>query len=281
MAILEHSEGKVQNDGKGPRSLPCLFSNNSNEIPLGSLELSAAKRRSATALAHNVKYMCDKYSIQNIGFLTLTFADHVTDYREATKRLNTLKTGVLNERYPIHLRIMERQKNGRIHFHILINVGNDIRTGFDFDGIARRDYRSASKTLRAEWAFWRTTAKKYGFGRTELMPIRSSSEAVGRYLGKYISKHIGNTRADEDKGARLVEYSRGARMHSTNFQYATEKSKLWRRKVEKFAQIMWEASITLDPVSGEMPPLTFENFNQYLGPKWAYHWRDVILSLEV
>ena len=41
-------------------------------------------------------------------------------------------------------------------------------------------------------------------------PIKSTSEGISKYVGKYIGKHM-ESRLDEDKGARLVEYSRGAR----------------------------------------------------------------------
>jgi hypothetical protein len=64
-------------------------------------------------------------------------------------------------------------------------------------------YRSASDYLRREWKFWRVTAPKYGFGRTELLPIKRTAEGVASYVAKYIAKHIGQ-RLPADKGARLV-----------------------------------------------------------------------------
>ncbi|MFK1781739.1 hypothetical protein, partial [Klebsiella pneumoniae] len=68
--------------------LPCLFRNNSTEIssktppePLSPLafELSTNLKKSASALAWNVQYFVDTYGLSNVGFLTLTFRDHVTD----------------------------------------------------------------------------------------------------------------------------------------------------------------------------------------------------------
>ena len=70
-------------------------------------------------------------------------------------------------------------------------VIEDIRTGFHFAAVKRGDYRSASAYLRREWRFWRATAPKYGFGRTELLPIKKTAEGVAKYVGKYIAKHIG------------------------------------------------------------------------------------------
>jgi len=75
-------------------------------------------------------------------------------------------------------------------------------TGCDFTAIATRDYRSASAALKSEWEFWRETAPRYGFGRTELMPIKSTAEGISKYVGKYIAKHI-DARIEKDKGAIL------------------------------------------------------------------------------
>ncbi|MBV2341180.1 hypothetical protein, partial [Escherichia coli] len=46
---------------------------------------------SASALAWNVQYFVDTYGLSNVGFLTLTFRDHVTDPKEAQRRLTPSK----------------------------------------------------------------------------------------------------------------------------------------------------------------------------------------------
>lgn len=217
--------------------------------------------------------MASRWGLERLGFLTLTFAQHITDPKEAQRRLNNLSTGVLRDRYPDgFIRVYERQKSGRIHYHLLVVLHQDVRTGVEFDRFAQGDYRTASAYLRSEWSFWRKTAKSYGFGRTELMPIRSTEEGIGRYVGKYIGKHHA-TRKEEDKGVRLVEYSRGGRMATTRFGWSSENASFWRCKVRLFAQIMRER--TGHPIN-EMSDLTF-----YLGPRWAYHYRDFIFSLPV
>lgn len=248
-------------------SLPCLFSNISTEKNINS----TSHRKSANALSWNVSYFCERFSIENLGFLTLTFADHVTDCKEAQKRLNSLLSHVIKPRYGDYVGVLERQRSGRIHYHLLVNVGFDVRTGFDFSAIANQDYKSASPGLRSEWSFWRKTAKSYRFGRTELMPVRSSSEAIGRYVGKYIGKHM-DSRHPEDKNARLVRYSAGARVASTRFMFFTEGSAAWRAKVAVFAEIV---------SSRTGCPATFDGLRSALGPRWAHHNRDFIASLPV
>jgi len=248
--------------------LPCLNSNNSTGTQQSS-RLSVQHRKSAAALGWNVRALCQQHGIQRVGFLTLTFADHVTDVREASKRFNSLASHVLKGRYVDWVRVLERQKSGRIHYHLLVVLADDIRTGVDFARLEARDYSTAGKGLRAEWAFWRSTARKYRFGRTELLPIKSTEEAIGRYVGKYIAKHL-EARKDEDKGARLVAYSTGARMAVTRFSWTSTGAREWRRKVRVFAWMMFQ--------SQGIPP-TMHGLRVALGPRWAYKWREFILAL--
>ena len=133
--------------------LPCLNRNNSNE-PI----LTGAQRRTAFALSFNVESMAKKHGIECLLFNTLTFRDHITDIREAQRRFNSLRTGVLKRRYLDFIVVVERQKSGRIHYHILAATAHDMRTGFSFEAAAAGDYRSARAALRAEWAFARDGA---------------------------------------------------------------------------------------------------------------------------
>lgn len=248
-------------------SLPCLSSNNCNEQ--GSARLSTQHRKAASALAWNVQAMAEKWGIERLGFLTLTFRDHVLDGAEAQRRFRSLRTGVLNKRYRAWMRVLERQKSGRIHYHLVVVLDDDIRQGVDFAAIAAGDYRTSGEALRREWAFWRRTAPRYRFGRTELLPVISTAEGIARYVGKYISKHM-DAREEGDKGLRLVEYSRGARVVSTRFAWATENAATWRAKLGLFARMVAK-------VKGGKPSL--HNITEKLGPRWAYHHRDFILSL--
>jgi hypothetical protein len=209
--------------------LPCLYSNNSIENIL-----TGGQKRTAFALTENVKMMAEKYGIERLLFNTLTFRDHVVDIKEAQRRFNSLRSNVLKGRYLDFITVVERQKSGRIHFHLLAAVKDDVRTGFDFAAAEAGDYRSACAALRSEWAFWRRTAKEYGFGRTEQMPVKSDAECMAKYVGKYIAKHI-EQRREDDKGARLVRYSDGARHCSTRFAWNGPMAKEWRKKLRSFA----------------------------------------------
>lgn len=253
-----------------PAGLPCLSSNNCTETPLRTL--SQQHRKSACALAWNVQALVDRYGIEAVGFLTLTFADPVMCPKAAQQRFHSLATHVLKSRYREYIRVSERQKSGRLHYHLLVVMpdGIDIRTGCDFDAFARGVYRSAPPALRAEWTAWRVTAPRYRFGRTELLPVRSTSEGIARYVGKYISKGVAN-RNSMDHGARLVEYSRGARIANTKFAWATSGATAWRNKVALFARIV--------VFQQGIEPVTYDDLSVLLGRDWAYRHRDFIAAL--
>jgi hypothetical protein len=252
--------------------LPCrsLETTQSRTVPKG---LTGPHRKVASALAWNVAHLCQQFGTERVGFLTLTFADHVTDVREASRRFNSLATNVLKKRYGHFIRVLERQKNGRIHYHLLVALPDDIRTGADFDEFAKGKghYGSANNHLKREWAFWRKTAPFYGFGRTELMPIRSDAAALGQYVGKYIGKHL-DQREERDKGARLVSYSGDARMATSKHMRLEKPSTEWRAKCLTFCRMI--AAGKPHARIETMDDLRFE-----LGPRWSYHWRDFILGL--
>lgn len=44
----------------------------------------------------------------------------------------------------------------------------------------------------------------------------------------------------EDKGVRLVEYSRGARIANTRFAWMSPSAKLWRQKLGGFIHMLQE-----------------------------------------
>lgn len=251
----------------GPGALPCQNINNCIETPLMDAvnRLTSGHRKTAFALKENVERLSKKYGVERLGFLTLTFADHVVCAKQAGRRFHSLSTNVLGKRYRETIAVLERMKSGRIHYHLLVVLPVDVRTGFDFAEAAKGVYTSAGQSLRAEWAFWRGTAKKYGFGRTELLPVKSSGEAIACYVGKYIAKHIGH-REERDKGVRLVRYSKGASYAGTRFMFESIRSRLWRHQVGLFAK----ANGCADEFA----------LAEKFGVRWAWFKRADIMAIE-
>jgi hypothetical protein len=251
------------------RSLETTQSNGAGKATPAALV--GPRKKVALSLSWNVAHLCKQHGIERVGFLTLTFADHVTEAREAQRRFNSLATNILRKRYPAFVAVLERQKSGRIHYHLLVVLPDDIRTGIDFDAIRQGDYRTANKALRLEWAYWRKTAPVYRFGRTELLPIKSDADALGQYVGKYIAKGQA-FRTESDKGVRLVRYSGGARMATCKFAELSTYPTEWRAKVCTF---VWQmAEVYPHRRIRDMDDLAF-----HFGKRWAYEWRDYILAL--
>jgi len=255
--------------GAAASPLPCLSSNNSIERLKDFNVLTGGHKRTAYVLSSEIQNLAADFGIERLGFLTLTFRDHVTDIREAQRRFNSLNSNVIKKRYQRAMGVWERQKSGRIHFHLVIVTKVDIRQGFNFDGIANRDYSSASPAIRSEWAFWRETAPKYRFGRTELLPVKSTAEGIARYVGKYVSKHVGE-RSEKDKGARVVRfigYKPGDRKFSSKFSWNTDRAWLWRRKVEAFCH--------------QHGYRNTDDLALDFGPRWAYRLQETILGIKL
>ena len=143
-----------------------LSRNNSTkeEEPSRVNVLTGGHKRIAHVLYTEIMALVERFGIERLGLLTLTFADNVQTVKEARRRFNSLATHVLRSRYERAIVVLERQKSGRIHFHLLAVLASDIRTGLNFEEVRQRNYRSACPQLRAEWKFWRETAPEYGFG---------------------------------------------------------------------------------------------------------------------
>jgi hypothetical protein len=221
-----------------------------------------------------------KWGENNVAFLTLTFADKVRCPKTAQKRWHSLRTHIIKKRYLDYLLVFERTEKGYIHYHVLVALDFDARTGFNFDlylrlraSKSRNSHLWSTLTPRGgrlsqEWAFWRDKAPRYQFGRTEMLPIRSTAEAVGRYLGGYIAKHLA-FRQSRDKRVRLVRYKAGgARTHYPGKSATTGRAWLWRRKVRAFASML---GLRKD----------LEALRSRLGKRWAYRYRTQIMAVRL
>lgn len=271
-AAATSSQGGVAAAGASatapPLSLSMSHNSNEDEPPQVN-RLTGSQRRMAHVLSLEIVEMARRFGLEKLGFLTLTFSDQVTAMDDAQRRFNSLNTGILRARYSRSIGVWERQKSGRLHVHLVVAAAHDIRTGVDFEAIQRRDYRSAGPHLRAEWAFWRRTAPKYRFGRTELLPVRTTGEGIARYVGGYIRKGI-EGKLPEDSGRRVVRfigYHRGDRRASAQFAWNTDNGWLWRQKLGKFA-----ASVGARD-TGDLARL--------FGARWAFNLQAAILSIPI
>lgn len=260
--------------GEAGEADPVLYLN--SNISIETPQLSPYHQKSAFALSENVGRFCSLYGLENCGFLTLTFPDNVKCHLEASRRFNSMNSNFLSTFYGEWIWGRERQKRGAWHYHIIIQCKGDIRTGFDWEEYRSwiTDYQAGKKRrlktgnplLRSLWDLNNRAFSRYGFGRVELLPIRSTSEAVAKYVGKYISKQIGQ-RPEEDKGVRLTGHSAGFIASKPTFSWNSEGAKKWRKNLELFALFACGCRDHGD-------------FLQKAPRRWAYTFRDDIMSYD-
>lgn len=233
---------KIEN-GTAQEVLPCLKCNNSiGSSPRGKdaqvNRLTSYNLKQSYILQLSVERLIRNHGLDYVGFLTLTFPDNKLDNHEASRRFNSLNNNFLKDRsvFGDWICVKERQKRGSWHYHLLIVLNRDIRSGINWRKVGK-SYRhfGFNPFLRMIWAELRENLPKYGFGRSELLPIRTNGEGIAKYLSKYIGKHIAN-RKPQDRGVRLVTYSRGWLRDGLNFQWNSAGAKKWREAVAKLAE---------------------------------------------
>ncbi len=239
--------------------------------------------------------MVARNGINRIGFVTLTFRENLTDFKEAQRRFNSLRTHVLADLCLEFITAVERQGRGAIHYHLCAAFADDIRTGFNFDACwAASDERatngqtplfysyqqayfaSASPSLRAIWKLFRDKAPEYGFGRCETLPVKSNTQAVARYVGSYVGREAAK-REKRDKGMRSLRYSLGRtefldsngnqssfsnRKVSARFSWVDGAGRFWRLGCAVFAQVLGHS-----------------DFEAALGKRWAWSTKEIIGEL--
>ena len=265
---------------EGVGSPSCLFSNNSIEHPeSGPIKLSSYHKKQAQTLYSNVDRLVriESRSIDYVAFLTLTFQENIKDHKQAYDRFRSFNSNFLasHQIYGQWISVKEHQARGAWHFHMIIQLTEDIRTGFDFDQYddwlkgprKKGTFPTGNAQLRSLWAELDSVLPDYGFGRIfTLEPIKSNAEAVSRYVGKYVSKQIGQ-RPESDKGVRLINYSKGWVKNSVNMAWFNENSKLWRKKVAIFARIHGCQELY--------------QLSEKLGSDWAYKYTQEIVEIEI
>jgi len=271
-----YSNNCIENAQKGSQAKSSDLEKIDAITALTSL-LSPYHKKSAQTLFLNVQRLIEKeaQSVDHVGFLTLTFPDSVTCNKEASRRFHSFQTNYLakHEAFGKWVNQKERQKGrgrkegnaGAWHYHLVITLNGDIRSGVNWEELAKGNYRSASPYLRSIWKDLRDNLEKYGFGRSELLPIRTNAEMMARYIGKYVSKHIGQ-REENDKGVRLTSYSGDWVKNSVKFAWNTQNAHEWRRKLAKFAKSLGCSELY--------------QLSEKLGPGWVYKYLEDIIAID-
>lgn len=280
----------------GDRPLPCLFNDNSDNYSVNGLSetakierkkwcpLTSSQKKNAHAVMSNVCHVVEQFGVERCGFLTITFGAQggLLTFRETQRRVNNFVRRHLGELFPVRIRVVEFQRSGMPHYHLLVVCSGDVRTGFDFDfydemrhywsvgrksGLARpQGTLGRNELLVSLHERLRQHGPCYGVGRMELVPIRSCGVAVGRYIGGYMAKGV-PAKTDEHKGVRFVSYSKEVdRVYKGAFAWV-EFGREWRAKLGK-----WAAQYGCE---------SMEDVTRMFGPRWAHKYREIIMGLEI
>ncbi len=276
--------------------LPCLRSNicigepQTEPIPQNekapSIPVAKSAYKTEFCLKTNIEMAAERFGIGHLAFFTPTFAKPIYSAKIAQQRMHSLLTNVIRPRYgDRYIAVFERHESGAIHFHFVVYVQKDIRNGFDwiaageaYEAQKQRDFLRARKMwsaavekaengefLRKEWAFWREMKRRYRWlGRCELLPIKSTAEAIARYTGGYISKHMQH-RKEEDKGVNLVRYGKGMHWAKSRLAFNSPRCWLWRERLKQFA---------FQNGCGSMEALA----NKF-GSRWAYRCAPAVVAM--
>ena len=265
---------------------------NASQPKVWSPKSKTAKKQKT--LTGNVQYWADKFGVETLGFLTLTFKENLRDRREAQRRWDNLNRTIRRDgKFSVLVKVLEVQKRGAIHYHLLVRLQEDIRTGFDWEAFKRageayqakdreegkkqtKIYASSAKShLRHLWGYMRTKCKSHGFGRSELMPIEYPNN-IGSYLGKYLNKddqgrENGNwANVEMTKGMRRVSYGqKEIKTHSANFDWVKHPTgkPIWRHKLKEWAE--YRGFRDLDEIRKDF------------GKNWSHHNFSEIMHVDM
>ena len=292
----EHTEG-AEAEARAARpapALPCQRSNNciekeDEEYGSPSESLSPYRRKCRHRLIMAVEWMVEKYGINYVGLLTLTFgvpgsgrgSQATKELREQAKdldfvqnRWHSLNTNIIAKRYPDWICIPEPHKDGVWHLHDVVALKVDIRTGTDVETLTnyslpawkRRGKHLRNEALAAEWRALREIACRYRFGRIELLPIKKTGAALARYLAGYLSKSF--RVIPPGKRHRLVRLSRGiSRQFSMAFSIWNLGNLIYRTRLKIAASMLYFED--------------YGDFADYFGPRWNYYLGDIIAEIPV
>jgi len=203
--------------------LPCLQSDNC---------IRTSRRKQLFVAQENIRLYIEKFGENNVGVLTITMPSECLEAREFQKKWHSFRTNVVKKLFKTGMWVRERQsRTGNWHSHTVVDLGRDVRTGFQFDEVRKRRYVNVDPGLRDIWKQLRQKAEVYGFGRTELLPIKRSGKGCARYLTKYLSKSFVSEKSIGEEQCRLFGVWGGVRFVYSQFDWVSNrimrKRKAW------------------------------------------------------
>ena len=242
MSPVEGTEGAgrvAERAGGAPAPAGPYVSIQEHNNPTGGSSVSSSRSKSVYRWRVDMEAFVEKWGIDNIGFVTLGFADPQPTADEAETRFNSAMTNFLRREFLAYIAVLERGgQNGKLHFHLLAALSYPIRHGFNFDALKLKRVRgtNARPELLALWKRLRRKMPDYGFGGfPQVIPIRKNATAAAVYLAGYMTKTL-KCRHVDDVGRRLIRTSRNVVRHTTGqFTWNSVGGWIYREKLRLFA----------------------------------------------
>lgn len=230
-------------------------------------------------LSMGIEWIVARHGYERCGLLTITFGENLTDWAEAERRFSSFEKNVLSLHCNDWAMVVQQQKRGAIHYHLVVGLTKDIRTGTDIATIKDRSLPRfvrygkgvVNENLRQYWkdicfrargdGEWKGGG--YGIGRIELLPFIKSPAAVAGYLASYLK--VEAYCPPEYRRKKKVRFSRTiTRWLRSNFQANTYGSYIWRKKLSLVAQDFGCSNL--------------EELTGLFGPRWFYTLRECVRS---
>ncbi len=215
------------------------------------------RHRSVFRAEESIRLYIQKYGENNCALLTVTTPSECLEATAFQAKWHSFHSNVLRKKFRTGMWTRERQeRTGNWHAHAVVNLGWDVRTAFPFAEVAARIYKNVDPRLRELWKELRESAASYGFGRTELIPLKHSGRACASYLTKYLAKAFNSEKSVGEEKCRLFSPWGGERFVYGGFVFLasriTQKRKQW----------------LAETLGLECP----EQLKVMLGPHWWFHY---------
>ena len=245
-------------DAAAPAAAPSLPSLKADNC------IRSSRRKQLFVARENIRLYIEKFGENNVGVLTVTTPDECLSAVEFQKRWHSFRTNALPRLFRTGMWIRERQpRTGNWHLHAVVDLGCNIRSGFPFEEVKRQRYGNVDAALRATWKDLRETVAKYGFGRSELLPIKRTGSGCAAYLTKYLGKALLSEKKIGEENCRLFGVWGGVRFVHGQFDWVSNRIMRQRKR--------WLA------VTHELRGM--EGFQNLYGRRWWFVIGEALLKV--
>jgi len=210
--------------------------------------------------------------VRCLVFVTLTFRDAV-DAKEAQRRWDIFNTNFLRYHRGVDwVCVGEMQRRGVPHYHLVMRLPWDCRTGFDFSKPHPQKGMIENGLDPRVWEFWRAmklALLSAGFGdMAHMQPVKGSA-SICKYVAKYIGKDDENALLSGvpwPKHSRRIRVSQGFRVVGAIGTFA------WVNAGREWRLFLGRVAAVLDA--------TEETFGRLVVPNWSYKLLQMMESNE-